>query len=272
LIAALQAAHRAARGRLLARMDADDIAHPERLAEQVAYLDEHRDVAVVGCRVRVTDVDGVAPPRGGFSRYQSWLNRLQTPEEHAAERFIESPLAHPSVVMRREAFESVGGYRDPGWPEDYDLWLRMFDAGMRVAKVPRALLTWRDRPDRLSRIDPRYARRQFQRAKAHYLARVASVRRRGVAISGGGANGKAMARLLAAEGVRVHALYDVSPRRIGRALEDGTPILDAEAMPEAARGAPIQLAAVAQPGGREAIREIATAHGYREGKDFFCVA
>ncbi|HHH83162.1 MAG TPA: glycosyltransferase family 2 protein, partial [Chloroflexi bacterium] len=107
----------------VARMDADDIAHPERLARQVETLDAHPDLAVVGSLVEGFPQEDV---REGFRIYLDWLNRLVTHDAIVREIFIESPLAHPSVCMRRRWLERVGGYQDHGWPEDYDLWLRLY--------------------------------------------------------------------------------------------------------------------------------------------------
>jgi hypothetical protein len=72
--------------------------------------------------------------------------------------FLESPLAHPSVMLRRERIIGAGGYRDGAFPEDYELWLRLHRSGHRLAKLKQPLLDWRDEPGRLSRRDPRYAR------------------------------------------------------------------------------------------------------------------
>ncbi|NIR78835.1 MAG: glycosyl transferase, partial [Gemmatimonadetes bacterium] len=67
------------------------------------------------------------------------------------------PLAHPSFFLRSDALASAGGYRETGGPEDYELILRMWSEGHRFGKVPEVLLRWREREDRLSRTDPRYA-------------------------------------------------------------------------------------------------------------------
>lgn len=258
---------------LLARMDADDVAAPERLARQVAFLNVHPDVAVCGCRVRIvgneTGIDG--EPREGFRRYEAWLNGLLDPDAIAAQRFVESPLAHPSVLMRRDAVERVGGYRDAPWAEDYDLWLRMLDAGMRIAKVPDALLDWRDGPARLTRTDGRYSEDSFLRCKAHYIARLAAVRERGVFVSAAGPVGKTLARHLLAEGVRVLAFVDVHPRRIGATVL-GIPVVGVDAIERAGPASPVQIAAAGRPDARERIRRLMRERGYVEGVDFWCAA
>jgi glycosyltransferase involved in cell wall biosynthesis len=158
LVAALNQGLAAARGRLVARLDADDEAHPERLAEQVALLNARPDVGLAGC---LLDFGGDRAVNAGYALHVDWLNSLMTPEQIALNRFVESPLAHPSVMFRRELVARHGGYRDGDFPEDYELWLRWLDAGVRMAKVPRVLLTWHDPPWRLSRTDARYDPEKF---------------------------------------------------------------------------------------------------------------
>ncbi len=122
LVEALNAGLAACRASLVARMDADDAAHPRRLESQVALLDEHPKIGVVSCGVRHVPVSGV---QGGLLRYEEWLNGLIEHDGIMRERFVESPVAHPSVVVRRDVLRDAGGWRDLRWPEDYDLWLRL---------------------------------------------------------------------------------------------------------------------------------------------------
>src|SRR5690606_4095913 len=93
----------------------------------------------------------------GLHRYVAWQNGLLTPAEHHRDRFVEATVCHPSVVLRRAALDAVGGYADPPWPEDWDLWLRLHAAGWGIAKVPRVLFRWQHRPRRLTFASPRYA-------------------------------------------------------------------------------------------------------------------
>src|SRR5690606_5954977 len=142
LVAALNAGIDAARGRLIARLDADDEMLPRRLEAQVALLDERPDVGVASGLVEF----GGDPRRAlGYALHVEWLNSLVEPDDIALNRFIESPVAHPSVMFRRELIERHGGYLDNDEPEDYELWLRLMDAGVRFAKVQEVLLRWNDR-------------------------------------------------------------------------------------------------------------------------------
>src|SRR5262249_16983697 len=112
-----------ARGEFIARMDADDASHPERLREQGAWLaaEKTRDVGVVGS---LGEFGGDRAASAGYALHVDWTNTLLTPEAIALNRFVESPLVNPSVMFRRELVARHGGYRTGNFPEDYELWLR----------------------------------------------------------------------------------------------------------------------------------------------------
>ncbi len=265
LVQALRAGCDASRAPFLARMDADDVSRPTRFGTQLAFLAKHPDVAVCGCGVQIPNADA---SNAGMQTYVEWCNHLHAPEDHLRERFIESPMVHPSVVMRREAFEDVGGYADPEWAEDYDLWLRFMDRGYGLAKVPEVLLEWTDGPHRLTRQHPRYAMERFLEAKAAYISRIDAVLANGVTICGAGPIGKRIARLLLGHGVTLHRFMDVNPRRIGRTLC----CVPVAAQDDLTYDGSVLLSAVGQPGARDRVRTWVSPYPYREGIDFFCVA
>ena len=121
LVGALNAGLAQCRGRYVARMDADDLSLPDRLEKQATHLDAHPDIGVVGSLVTF----GGDPKRqAGYAHHVAWLNTLRTPRELSDWRFAEAPLAHPSVMFRRELPERLGAYRDGPFPEDFELWLR----------------------------------------------------------------------------------------------------------------------------------------------------
>lgn len=266
LVPTLERARGHARAPLLARMDADDRAHPERFAAQVGLLDRPPYPDLVGTHVRYFPRSDV---RDGARRYESWLNSLRTPVDLDRDLWIECPLAHPTFLARAEAVEDVGGYRDRGWPEDYDLLLRLRAEGRRLAVVPRVLHEWREGPDRLSRTDPRYSPDAFRRVKVHYLARSLLEERDGLVVWGAGPIGKRFARAAAREGIRIRAFVDVDPRKIGQEVH-GAPVLPAEHGVELRTG--LAVAAVGNAAGRARIRERLTDAGWREGTDFVAVA
>jgi glycosyltransferase involved in cell wall biosynthesis len=270
LIEALNAGLAACRAPLVARMDADDRASPERLELQAAYLEAHPEVAVVGCLVEGFPAEDV---REGFRIYIEWLNGLVEPESIAREIFVESPLAHPSVVMRRAWLERVGGYQDHGWPEDYDLWLRLHLAGARLAKVPRVLLGWREHPQRATRTDRRYAVENFLRAKAHYLMRGPLLERESVVIWGAGQMGRRLSKHLVRAGAPLRGFIDIDPAKIGR-QRGGVPIVGPADLPAlwASLPRPVLLAVVGSRGARGLIRAQLAGMGLVEAQDWWAVA
>lgn len=258
----------------LARQDADDRSLPPRLERQRAFLESHPEVALVATDVRL---ESAAPITDGWRRYERWLRACGTPEEIARNLWIESPLPHPTVMLRREAYDRAGGYREGPWPEDYDLWLRMHRAGAQMAKLSEELYVWTDHPMRASRTQPQYRPEQFLACKAHHLA--AFLGGRSVIVWGAGRDGRRTARALLREGARITAFLDIDPRKTGRKAY-GLPIREAgswlaepvrsDAQPGENR--PIVLVAVGLEGAREVIRPRLLGAGLVEGDDFLCVA
>ncbi|MFP4501946.1 MAG: glycosyltransferase [Candidatus Hydrogenedentota bacterium] len=263
IVAALRMGCAAARGEFIARMDADDVAYPGRLAHQHALLERHRQVALCGTQVRMT-----GPAVGmGRRRYAHWINGLTAPEAIAREIYIECPVPHPTFFMRRAAYEAVGGYLDHGWPEDYDLLFRLHAAGYGIAKVSKVLLDWHDTPGRLSRCDARYSEAAFRAVKRHYLLEGPLRGAPRFFQWGAGEVGK---RWLREWGTcPPEAVVDINPRKIGRTIH-GTPVVAPEALP--GPGAAVTLVAVGAPGAREEIRDWFAARGYAEAADYWFVA
>jgi len=251
---------------LLARMDADDVAWPGRLALQVEALEADPGLAAVGARVRLLPR---ALVRDGMRRYVAWLNGLTTPELVARDLFVEAPLVHPATLLRRAPLEAVGGWRDGPFPEDYDLWLRLAAAGGRLTNLPATLLDWRESPGRLTRRDGRYALARHVALKCAALAEGPLRGRREVALWGAGQTGRAFTDALAAEGVRVTAFVEVDEKKIGRTIR-GAPVRSWREV-ASLRGLPL-LVAVGAPGARALIRSELLTQGFEEGRDFRCVA
>ena len=266
IVAALEAGRERASAPYLARMDADDVAAPARFARQLALMEAEGDLAGCGCRVRYFP-DGVVG--NGARRYEAWLNGAVTREQVAREIFVECPLAHPALFLKASVVSAVAGFRDSGWPEDYDLVLRIWEAGGGLANVPQVLLHWREGPDRLSRTHPRYSEAAFRRCKVHFLSRTLLGARRGAVIWGAGPVGKAFGRALDDVGESVRAYVDVDPRKIGQEI-GGVPVLDTADGLEFTRA--LHIAAVGQPGVREQLRGLLTGAGMVELRDFVAVA
>jgi glycosyltransferase involved in cell wall biosynthesis len=262
---ALQTGCEAACGGWIARMDGDDWMHSDRLAEQREYARQNPALDVISCHVRY---GGEAP---GYAAHVAWLNAQTTPEEIALRRFVEAPVAHPSVMFRRDLIASHGGYRDGDFPEDYELWLRWLEAGVRFGKVPQNLLEWNDPPGRLSRSDPRYGVNQFYQVKCFYLARWlrANLAGRKLWLWGAGRITRRRFDPLEALGCRFEGFIDVDPKKAG-VHRDGRRVLMADGLPE--REAAFVIVGVGNRGAREHIAAHLSAHGWHEGRDFMLAA
>jgi glycosyltransferase involved in cell wall biosynthesis len=272
MVAALNEGITAAKGKLIARMDADDEMYPERLDAQAAFLndEENSDCGLVSCLV---EFGGDRAASGGYALHVDWINALVTPEEIALNRFVESPLAHPSVMFRRECVEKLGGYRAGNFPEDYELWLRWMEAGVRMAKMPRVLLRWNDRAARASRTDERYAAEAFFRVKAEYVARELGRSRGGRPVWVWGAGRQTRKRLgeLEKGGVRIAGFVDVDAKKWMPALGGkGAPVIGPEELPPA--DGVVVLIYVSVRGARDFIRGELRKKGFVEGRDFWACA
>lgn len=270
LVEALRLGCREARGIYLARMDADDFSHPERLERQLHLFQLDRSLALCGTHVRDVPMCGETAVGEGRRRYSQWLNAIGDPAQLERELFVECPLAHPTFMMKRDALEQVGGYRDRGWPEDYDLLLRFWRRGLGLGVVAgEPLLDWRDSPARLSRTDGRYAPPSFRRCRMHHLGRSRLLEERELLQWGAGQEGKAWLRAWPATGKRPRLVVDVDPRKIGRVIH-GVPVVDPGRLPPP-DGA-LLVVAVGAPGARALIREELNRRGWKEMRDFVCVA
>ncbi|MEO1153538.1 MAG: glycosyltransferase [Pseudomonadota bacterium] len=167
LIATLNEAMDRARGVYLARMDADDIALPGRFAAQVAFLDAHPEVVVLGTAVLLVDAEGLPLRPFGELTDHGAIDAAHLEGRGAT-------IVHPSAMIRAEALRAVGGY-DDRYPhaEDLDLFLRLGEQG-QMANLPEVLLHYRQQPNSIG-----HKHRDTQRESAH-AALVAAYERRGL--------------------------------------------------------------------------------------------
>jgi glycosyltransferase involved in cell wall biosynthesis len=124
-----------ARGEYIARMDSDDLSHPERFAEQVAYLDAHPEVVALGSAACFIDRDGRA--------LGPWRPVVADAEIRVGLGRGEASMIHPAMMLRRSAVLSAGGYQEEyNGAEDYELWCRLAKVGS-LANLSRMLLEYR---------------------------------------------------------------------------------------------------------------------------------
>lgn len=219
-----------AKGRYIARMDADDICLPTRLQDQIDYLQTHPRVGLAGGLV--IHLDG-QEPSPGRAAYVQWHNSLITPEQCAVHRFVECPIAHPSFMFCRSLVSQYGGYLYGQLPEDYELVLRLAEHGVGLGKVPKPVLIWRDGPTRLSSRDPRYFPPAMYSLKSPFLARWLAKNNPyhpEVIILGSGRESRKRVAWLEQEGIRVTAYADISSGKIGQKI-NGLQVLSVDKLP-----------------------------------------
>lgn len=265
IVAALELGRASCRGRYVARMDADDLMHRRRLELQGALLDGAPRLAAVGCHVRLFPR---AALRDGLRAYEAWLNGIRSPEDVAREAFVECPLAHPTLTLRREVLDTFG-YRDMGWPEDYDLVLRLLAAGHHLGVLPRRLLGWRDGPSRLSRTSGVYSQERFVACKAAFLAETFLANAADYVLWGYGGTGRALARALLGRDRRPSHIVELHPGRLGNCIQ-GAPVIPPSAL-EALRP-PRIVVSVAGAKARREIRGALGGMGFVEGSGYVMAA
>ncbi|MEW5847659.1 MAG: glycosyltransferase [Myxococcota bacterium] len=260
-------------GELIARMDADDVSHPHRLAAQEQLLSARPDVGVCGTEVLSFPASRVTERRVA---YDAWLSALRTPEEHARDIYVEAPICHPTACFRAEVLRAAGGYHDVPWPEDYDLWLRLHGRGVRMAKPTGVLHFWREGETRLSRRSGCYSLHAIRACRLHHLVQHFALRARGVVMVGAGLEGKAAARVLIGHGVTVYGHVDADPRKVGGRLmgEGGVRVWPVRELPRlmGEPTSPVAVVAIGTHGARPSVRAEMPALGLTEQVNAVVVA
>jgi hypothetical protein len=144
LVSSLNFGARNAKGTYIARMDFDDISSPWRLRSQVEYLEDNPQVLVLGTQIELMCEHGVSMKR--VSKYPQRLRSGKT------FKTMKCQIAHPTVLMRKSALFSAGGYRYffPGsGAEDFDLWNRILRLG-EIHNLTNVMLLYRVHGDQIS--------------------------------------------------------------------------------------------------------------------------
>jgi glycosyltransferase involved in cell wall biosynthesis len=252
-------------GIYLARMDADDVAFPERLRLQSEFLDKNSGYGAVAGRVL-----HVGDPKNteGFRRFVEWSNSLCSYEEICLRRFIEAPIVNPTAMWRRSVMEQHGMYQAGPFPEDYELWLRWLDQGVKIAKLEEVILEWHDSELRLTRTDPIYSDRSFYEIKSRYLAKWLMENNKfhpQVAVWGASRISRRRARMVEEHGILIGTYIDTKK---GRQIERD--VIYYEDLPKA--GQLFILTYIRQMDNREKIQTFLEKRGYVEGQDYLLVS
>ena len=247
-----------ARGRFISRMDADDVAHSEKLQKQYNYLENNPIIDFLGSEVEY--VPHIAENKG-FQRFVDWANSFHTPEEIALKQFIEIPVVNPTIFFRRQLFEKYGGCHDGNFPEDYEMQLRYLSHGAKMAKLPEKLLEWHDYSTRLTRTDERYSTEAFFQTKAFYFKNWSEQHNPfhpNIWIWGAGRKTRQRSTFLQEHGLNIEGYIDIKTTKPNALFYKELP----------QPGQLFIVSMVTNTGAGEKIREFLIQRNYAEGKDF----
>ncbi|WP_321347635.1 glycosyltransferase family 2 protein [uncultured Draconibacterium sp.] len=247
-----------ARGRFIARMDADDVAQLKRLEKQYNFLEKNASIDFVGSEVEYIPH---IPETAGFRRFVNWANSFHRPEEIGLKQFIEIPVINPTIFFRRELFEKYGGCRDGNFPEDYEMQLRYLSRGAEMAKLPDKLLTWHDYSTRLTRTDERYSTEAFFQTKALYFKKWSEKNNPFhpvIWIWGAGRKTRQRSAFLREQGLKIEGFIDIKKSKADSVFYKDLP----------KRGQMFIVSMVTNTGAGQKISEFLRLRNYCEGEDF----
>ena len=251
-------------------MDADDIMRSDRIKKQAVKMESDSELGVLSSLVNHFPTD--MSNSNGYQKYINWMNQVCSSKEIANSRFIESPFAHPSIMYRKELFLKYGYYSQGDFPEDYELWLRLIDKGVKMEKLNECLLDWRDSDSRLSRISPKYSLKSFQKLKAIYLnkwLRDNILGKMPIHVWGAGKIAKQQIKHLEELGILIDCSYDVDPKKIKR-YNNKRSVLPIDEIPNSGKYFIIVL--VAKNDARNKIVKFLSDRNYLPCKDYILAA
>ncbi|MFC2086320.1 glycosyltransferase family 2 protein [Bacteroidota bacterium] len=254
-----------ARGKYIARMDADDRAYSNKLKMQADFLDANPDYgAVAGIVEHISHSENTQ----GFARYVEWVNSVQSYLEILNSMFIESPIVNPSAMWRKEIAEKYGMYKYGDFPEDYEMWLRWLSKGVKIKKLNETVLKWYDSDTRLTRTQSIYSDSAFYRIKTKYLAKWLEKNNPfhpRIAVWGASRISRRRARLLKQYNIEIECYIDI---KRNRQLNQEVVYYNEIPPPDKA----FILTYIKQMNARDEIQNFLHSRGYKEGLNYLLVS
>ena len=267
IVPALNAGLACCRSDCVARMDADDVMHVNRLQKQYDVLREDDSITLCATQAKKFPEEII---QAGYIEYMRWQNACLTMQDIKNQIYIESPFAHPSVMFRKQRVIEAGAYKDGEFPEDYELWLRLFHDGHNMMKLEEVLIDWRESDGRLSRTSSRYSDVAFEKLRADYLAKDARLQGREIVFWGAGRKTRKRAQHLIGNGIKPSAWIDIDSNKIGNEY-CGVKTFSPDWL-LACDLKPFVLNYVRNHGARKYCRAYLDAAGYVMGADYLDVA
>ena len=162
IIPALDLAFAKSKGKLISRMDADDLMPEKRLEQMRNLMLSSEPKTVVTGLVNYFSDQQISP---GYLAYESWINDVNLDGNQNQNIYRECVIASPNWLTWKDNLKLVGGFGSLEYPEDYDLILKWYKSKMSFKVVPEVTLLWREHPSRTSRNSENYAQSAFFKLK-----------------------------------------------------------------------------------------------------------
>ena len=213
ITAALETGYEVITGEFVTRMDSDDMMHPSKLVVLLEALIKNPEYQIAAGSVRYFTDEGQVGD--GFLKYARWLNAIASENSYWDHVYRECVIPSACWIMRRQDFDSIGGFHSDLYPEDYDLCFRIFQAGYKVVGIEDQIHHWRDRSDRASRTMKQYSDNRFFEIKIQYFKSTTYNSERSLIIWGAGKNGKDLAKVLQEHRLRFEWVCD-NENKVGK--------------------------------------------------------
>ncbi len=262
IIPALRLAFENSTGRLITRMDADDIMMPNKLEALKKVLIESGKGYISTGLVSYFSENELGD---GYRKYAQWLNDLALSGDPYSEIYKECVLPSPCWMMYRTDLVKCNGFDSDRYPEDYDLCFRFYQHNMKPIAVNQVLHQWRDHPERSSRTMEVYADNRFFDIKLDYFLALDYYHSRPIIIWGTGRNGKKLAQKLRDRGQNFRWVCN-NPNKWGKDIL-GVTIESFKKLPTIWQ--PQVLISVASPDGKKEIQVFLDQIGYEKNYHYF---
>ncbi len=216
IIPALRLGLKHSNGRLITRMDSDDIMHPEKIQTLVDNIKREGKRKIALGLVSYFNENGL---KEGYKKYEIWLNGLTRKGSNYSEIYKECVIPSPCWMMYKDDLLACGGFDSDRYPEDYDLAFRCYENQLECIPCDKNLHFWRDYDARTSHTDTNYSDNRFIDLKLFYFLKIDWDTTRPLVIWGAGKKGKQLAKLLLYKNIPFTWICD-NPKKIGKHIYD----------------------------------------------------
>lgn len=214
IISALQLAFSQSQGKLITRMDSDDVMTSNKIEILASNLLKHGEKHIAVGLVQYFSKDGVGP---GYKSYETWLNGLTISGNNYTEIYKECVIPSPCWMAYRKDLIACGAFNPNIYPEDYDLTFRFYKSGLKCIPCDKILHHWRDYSTRTSRTHIHYAQNHFTSLKTKHFLDIDYNPLKTLVIWGAGTKGKIIAKMLVERNIPFKWVCD-NPNKIGKTI------------------------------------------------------